>query len=896
MIVIVTLIYDTTFSPFIAHIESTVTDSALDGPIPTHIDEGPGGVAVICHGGLCIPMINFARPEVTDTGALDGPTAITRVIAPVTTSTAGNGAVVTLFNEQPSSGSSGSGSGSNNGGSGSGSSGSGASNDGSSGSSDSGSSNGGSSGFSGGSNGGSSSGSIGSIGGSSGMSSGSSGSGGRSSGGGTSSNGGGSSSNGGSGSGGQSGSSSGGGSLSNGVGSSSSDGSSSGGAHAESASSSSSGNNGSGNGNSGSPGNDNNSGGGGGGDFLTPLIAHVESTVPVTFFAPASEYLTQATVTIQGLTLVASAVPTQGGGIGAAIVGALQGGSSGGSNEASGSISGGGNAGSGSGGNGASNAAAGGLTGAIEAIGGLSGVENGISNGNGNSISSGPNSGSSGSAGGSSDAQSVRGGSSSGSRGSPGSNHGGGSSDAGSTSSGSGFIANSAGPDGSITGDTGFAEQGQTSGVRGSEASGNDGTPGAHENAETGTSSGSHAPPVITIGTQTFAANSATQFNLGSGQTLKPGGVATIHGTTVSLGPSASFVVVNGATATLSSPNTTPPPVITIGSRTFVPNAATQFFLAPGQTLSPGGVATISGTTVSLAPNADFVVLNGHTETLPPPAITPPPILLIAGTSVTANAGTTFSIDGQALTPGGKITVDGTTVSLGTAANVLVVNGVTLTRPPVTLADFPTLTIGGQQITPIPEPGHPGLSEYVVNGKTLVPGVSALTIDGTTVSLLPSGAGVVINGATTTFSSGIGPITSAPVLTIDGTKFSALPGGTEYNIDGQTLTPGGVITVHGETISLSPRATILVVDGKTITLFPATGVPGTATQTKTQLVPAGAISGQGSQSTGGSAGSGSSTSSPGLQGAASKIGSSEGKAILVMMLALFSGAAALWWM
>ncbi|KAF2092414.1 hypothetical protein NA57DRAFT_17004, partial [Rhizodiscina lignyota] len=126
------------------------------------------------------------------------------------------------------------------------------------------------------------------------------------------------------------------------------------------------------------------------------------------------------------------------------------------------------------------------------------------------------------------------------------------------------------------------------------------------------------------------------------------------------------------------------------------------------QTLTPGGVATIHGTTVSLGPSASFIVVNGHTQTLSPAAITPPPVLLVAGTSFTANAGTTFTIDGQTLTPGGEITVDGTTVSLGTAANIL----------------------------------------YIIDGQTLTPG-GIITVHGETISLSPRATVLVVDGRTT---------------------------------------------------------------------------------------------------------------------------------------------------
>ncbi|MBE7181085.1 MAG: hypothetical protein INR71_07735 [Terriglobus roseus] len=153
---------------------------------------------------------------------------------------------------------------------------------------------------------------------------------------------------------------------------------------------------------------------------------------------------------------------------------------------------------------------------------------------------------------------------------------------------------------------------------------------------------------------------------------------------------------------------------------------------------------------------------------------------------------------------------------------------------------------------------------------------------------------MVINGATTTFSSDIGPITSAPVLTIDGHTYTAQPGGgTTYIIDGQTLTPGGVVTVSGEVISLSPGATVVVVDGKTITLFPATGA-ATATRTTTRLISA-STSALGAAATGGS--DGGDGTDPSLQGAAFRLGAGEElKAIAGMAVAICAGVMGLWCM
>ncbi|KAF2683219.1 hypothetical protein K458DRAFT_305729 [Lentithecium fluviatile CBS 122367] len=164
------------------------------------------------------------------------------------------------------------------------------------------------------------------------------------------------------------------------------------------------------------------------------------------------------------------------------------------------------------------------------------------------------------------------------------------------------------------------------------------------------------APPVLTIGSSTLTANAATQFFIEPGQTLTPGGSATIDGTVVSLGPSASFVVIGGSTRILPT--------------------STSYMIGSA-ILTPGGVITVSGSTISLATDGSDIVVNGVTATLhgqTHATITNPPLLTIGSETYTAadGSGTTFVIGSQTLTPGGIITVDGTTINLAPGATELV--------------------------------------------------------------------------------------------------------------------------------------------------------------------------------------------------------------------------------
>nr|POF01121.1 hypothetical protein CFP56_21069 [Quercus suber] len=301
-----------------------------------------------------------------------------------------------------------------------------------------------------------------------------------------------------------------------------------------------------------------------------------------------------------------------------------------------------------------------------------------------------------------------------------------------------------------------------------------------------GTASAAQKAPRIVLGSQTFTANAATQFSLAPDMTLTAGGQVIMSGTTISLDSDAKTAVINGVTSTLSSPQVTPAPLITIGSTAYQGNAGSTFNIH-GSQLTPGGTLVVSGTTISLAEDASSVVVDGTTKDLGATGganaalatITAPAVLYIGGTAYAANGGTTYLVSGQQLTPGGSIilTTDGSeeTISLNSAADGVV---------------------------------------------------------------------TIVDGTSVTSSLGTGP-TAAPVLTIDGERFTAVNDGTTYVIEGQTLAPGEVetVTISGQSfiVSLSPHATEMQVlqmgaDGQVTstmveTLFPAPVAPTTVYMT-----------------------------------------------------------------
>ena len=284
-------------------------------------------------------------------------------------------------------------------------------------------------------------------------------------------------------------------------------------------------------------------------------------------------------------------------------------------------------------------------------------------------------------------------------------------------------------------------------------------------------------PPVLTIGSSSYTANSASQYEIAPGITVAPGGPAqTLSGTTISLAPSASYVAVNDVTSTLSSesPVSMAAPVLTIGGSAYTANSATQYEIASGMTVVPGGpAATISGTTISLAPSVSYVAVNGATSTLEAAALTSTasqasPARTMGGSTYTAQSASQYIIEGQTLGLGSSITIgsDSSTmvVELQTATNgatELVVGvrnsmststlrsgGAPISLPIVTLTNAPPpLTLAGQTY-----PAN-SLAQYsLAPNLTLTPG-GVVTLSGTEISLVPSGNFAVVGSSMETVSA-----------------------------------------------------------------------------------------------------------------------------------------------
>ena len=181
---------------------------------------------------------------------------------------------------------------------------------------------------------------------------------------------------------------------------------------------------------------------------------------------------------------------------------------------------------------------------------------------------------------------------------------------------------------------------------------------------------------LLTFAGSTFTADRSSVFTI-AGQTLSPGGVITVSGTPISLGPSATIVVIGSSTEILASmKGTGTTKLMTYGGSTYTADAASDFIIA-GQTLTPGGIITISGTPISLDSSATIAIIGSSTETLAVKGTSTVEMITFGGLTYTADAASDFIIAGQTLIPGGVITVSGTPILYASSGSDVVVGGTT---------------------------------------------------------------------------------------------------------------------------------------------------------------------------------------------------------------------------
>lgn len=188
-------------------------------------------------------------------------------------------------------------------------------------------------------------------------------------------------------------------------------------------------------------------------------------------------------------------------------------------------------------------------------------------------------------------------------------------------------------------------------------------------------------PHIITALDQTLSINNPTAIAIGS-STLSAGGPAiTSDNHYYSLAPSGNLIAGTIPTQ-ISNPQSAAPPLLTFAGTTYTANSASDFTIA-GQILTPGGTIQVANTLISLAATPTIAVINHSTQNLATAPVaattTDVPVLTFDGTAYTANPSSAFIIGSQTLTPGGTITVSGTTISEPRSGGIAIVGSSTQT-------------------------------------------------------------------------------------------------------------------------------------------------------------------------------------------------------------------------
>ena len=299
--------------------------------------------------------------------------------------------------------------------------------------------------------------------------------------------------------------------------------------------------------------------------------------------------------------------------------------------------------------------------------------------------------------------------------------------------------------------------------------------------------------PVLAVAGQTFTPNPSV-FSI-AGTIISAGGSAiTVDGTTVSLDASGALAI-GSTTISLTNPSPTPSTteIFTVADQTFTPNPS-AFSIDSTPISVDGPAATISGTIISLGQNGVLEIGSSTVSLLTTSDIYPSKAYTIAGQTFTPNP-SAFSIAGTTISAGGSaVTVDGTVVSLG-QSGVLAIGSSIIALPTQSYTPSKAYTIAGQTFTPDP-------SAFALAGTTVSVSGPAATVDGTVISLQPSG--ILLIGSSTILLSTTPPPTF-PSLDIDIDGFNVKAESSSIVIvNGQTLSAGaaGVTLPGGNTVSL----------------------------------------------------------------------------------------------
>ena len=306
----------------------------------------------------------------------------------------------------------------------------------------------------------------------------------------------------------------------------------------------------------------------------------------------------------------------------------------------------------------------------------------------------------------------------------------------------------------------------------------------------------------LIVGTSTIAPGSQATI---SGQVFSLDGSSSVavDGSTYSLPPTQNAYIMQAVQPTSTAPITLSNGlVITPAASAATPGSYPALNLPNGAVISAGGpTAVVSGTTYSVLPSNQGLLVNGaSTMALPPLPSAPQSIFSVAGQTFTA-APAGFSIAGTTISPGGQaVTISGTAISLNSFSQLQIGSStIGLAQSPETVGPA-VFTVAGQTFTAAP-------TGFPIAGSSLTPGGSPVYLSGTLVSLDASSH---LQIGSTTVHLGINTASATQsVFAVAGQTFTAEP--TGFAVAGTTLTPGGsAITISGTPVSLAPGGTLAI--------------------------------------------------------------------------------------
>ena len=314
------------------------------------------------------------------------------------------------------------------------------------------------------------------------------------------------------------------------------------------------------------------------------------------------------------------------------------------------------------------------------------------------------------------------------------------------------------------------------------------------------------AAPSGTIGGIAYSVDSSSRLVIHD-KTLPPGSSATVQGKSIAFLPGGDGVVLGSSTQKFAAPalQTSFEAVMTYGGSTYTIGSRSEIAIE-GQTLTPGKTIMVQGTPIAYAANGNGVVVGTSTQQLS--IITPSPnqleVMTLAGSTYTLGSLSELIIQGQTLTPGGTITIQGTPIAYP-SSNAVRVGGsmqtfsdLAATAPAAREA---VMTFAGSTFTA-------GASAFTIDGQTLSKGAS-IEVDGTPI-VYPSNSDIVIIGTSTETLS---MATPEAVITFAGSTYAEES--SAFVIGSQTLTEGGKIIVNGTPISFAADGTDVIVGTST---------------------------------------------------------------------------------